>query len=212
MRPMKNMLLVKYGYPILKILNKITNQFTPPIKYSNEFKISEIPQFYKGIDSFWEKIKDDYNFILEKNQAYLNWRFTDNERGKHIKIQATNGEEILGYAVIGLKEEEGYTEGQIEDLISLKDRLDVADALLDYACKYFDNLGVNTVYYQVVVGHPYQKLSKRKGFNDSRSNPNIEFDYTNAWKKKNEPKILDHPPFLKQTTPNQVCFNYAITV
>ena len=73
--------------------------------------------------------------------------------------QAVYGGEILGYAVIGLTEEGGYTEGLIEDLIALKDRVDVADALLDYACEYFDDRGVNTVYYQVVEGHPYQDLS-----------------------------------------------------
>jgi hypothetical protein len=212
MRPMKNTLSVKYGYIILNLINRITNQFSSHIKRIDEFNLVPITEFDEGIDNFWEKIKDDYNFILERKQAYLNWRFRDNERGKHVKIQAVKGEEILGYMVIGLKEEEGYTEGQIEDLIALKNRLDVVDALLGYACKYFDGLGVNTVYYQVVEGHPYQIVSKLKGFIDSHSKPYIGFDYGEEWSEKTGHPIEDKPEFLKQTTPSQVYFNYTETI
>jgi hypothetical protein len=203
-RPMKNRLQVKVGYIFLKNLNQIINLFRAPINRCDEFKIAEISEFDEGIDSFWEKIKDDYNFILEKKHTYLNWRFTDNDRGNHMKLQAMKGDEILGYAVIGFKE--GHSEGQIEDLIALKDRLDVADALLDYACKYLDDLGLNTVFYQVVDAHPYQELSRRKGFIDSRSKATIRFDYSSYWKNKCGIQ------FLKQTAPSQVYFNYAETI
>ena len=117
---------------------------------------------------------------------------------------AVDGEEVLGYVVVGYKP--GSSEGQVEDLLALKVRVDVADALFDCACMYLDDLGVNTVYYQVVVGHPYQEISMRKGFIDSRSRPNIMFDYAESSNEKRE------APFLKHTDPSQVYFNYATTM
>ena len=119
------------------------------------------------------------------------------------RARAINGDDVLGYAVVGFKE--GHTEGQIEDLLALKGRFDVAYALLDYACGCLDEFGLNTVFYQVVVGHPYQGLSRRKGFIDTRSKPSILFDY-HSYHKKSEVQ------FLKHTVPGQVYFNYADTV
>jgi hypothetical protein len=206
---MKNMQLIKYGYIFLKILNKIKNLFQLPFKRSDEFIIVQVSQFDEKINLFWEKIKDDYDFILEKKQNFLNWRFSNTSKGNHIKIQAVKGEEVLGYMVIGIKEDEGYTEGQIEDLLALKNRLDVVYALFDYACKYLDKLGINTVYYQVVEKHPYQEISGRKEFIDSGSKPYLQFSYTENYQKTSGETEIQ---FLKNTSPDRIYFNYADTV
>ena len=205
-RPMKNKPLVKLGYTGLKNLNKITNLFRTPIKRYDDFQIIQVQKFEENINSFWDRIKDDYNFILEKKQEYLNWRFTDNDRGNHAILQAVNGDEVLGYAVVGFKE--GSSEGQIEDLIALKGRLDVADALLGVGCAYLDDLDMNSLFYQVVEGHPYQELCKRYGFIDSRSRPNVSFDYSANFMGDAEKDIL----FLENTAPSQVYFTYASTI
>lgn len=57
-------------------------------------------------------------------------------------IQAVKDDAVLGYTVIGFKE--GSAEGQIEELLAMRDRVDVAYALLDYGCNCLDELGVNT--------------------------------------------------------------------
>jgi hypothetical protein len=58
---------------------------------------------------------------------------------------------------------------------------------------------------QVVEGHPYHELSRRKDFIDTGSRPSILFDYL-SYHKKNEVS------FLKNTVPSQVYFNYADTL
>ena len=204
-RKMENKTQLKLGYIGLSYLNQITNIFRPTIKQADEFQITRSPKFDDRIDIFWDRIKDDYNFILEKKHDYLNWRFTDNDRGSHVFFQAVNGEEVLGYAVVEYVP--GGSEGRIVDLLALGDRLDVAGGLMGRACECLNGLGLNTVYYQVVLGHPYQDLSKRKGFIDSRSRPYISFDYTTYYRERDY-KIQ----FLKNTAPSQVHFNYADTV
>ncbi len=209
MRPMKNNILLRTGYQSLKVLNKTKNLFKPEYKQNDDYNLEIIQGFDERINGFWEKIKDDYDFILEKKCGFLNWRFSKPVRGHYIFIQATKGEDPLGFLVIGLSEDEGYTEARIEDLLALNYRLDVAYALLDYACKHLDELGINTVYYQVVEGHPYQELSKMKGFIDSGSKPNIYFNITKKYRE--EMKEIEIQS-IKKTSPGRFYFNYADTI
>jgi hypothetical protein len=206
MRPMENSLLVKWGYSGLKLLNLIMHYSSSLVDYRDNFKIVEITKFDDSIDTFWDKIKDDYNFILEKKHIYLNWRYFDPRGTHHLIMQVMYGGEILGFAAIAIREEGKYAEGYIEDLITLPKRLDVADALLDHICKHFDMLGINSVYYQVVEKHPYQNLSNKYGFINSQSKPNIYL------KNKRASTLSDWDQFLRKTSPSQVYFDYAETI
>ena len=202
-RPVKNRYIVKLAYLGLNSLNHMKNIFKPAYTRNDAFQIIRVTEFDDSVDFFWDKIKEDYGFILEKKKEYLNWRFSDNDRGRHVIFLAVKDENILGYVVGGFKPES--SEGLIEDLLALKDRLDVADALLDAACKYLDDLGVNAVFYQVVVGHPYQGLSGRRGFIDSRSRPSIQFDHVDDLNTS----AIDS---LENITPRRVYFSYATTI
>jgi hypothetical protein len=204
--PVENKPIIRLGYISLSTINKITNIIKPPIKPGSEFHITQITKFDKSIDAFWDKVKGDYNFIIEKMHPYLNWRFKDNDRGTHVKFQAMDGDVVLGYVVVGYKTACG--EGQVVDLLALNDRVDVASALLESGCKFLGSLGVNTLFYQVVVGHPYQELSARHGFIDSNSRPNIALNYTTNWSGGEKTEI----PYLKHTNPNRVYFSYATTL
>jgi hypothetical protein len=209
MRPMENRKLLVLGYTGLKTLNRFTNLLSSDDEKGSEYQVEEVKEFDKNIDSFWDKIKDDYLFILEKKHPHLNWRFSSSGKGGYHVFQAVKGGEILGYMVLKVKEEDGYGEGQIEDLLALKTRSDVAQHLLGYACKFFDECGVNAVYYQMIKGHPYQVFSKREGFVDSRSSPYINFNYTEKYTKMTGISEID---FLKNIKPNQAYFGYAETV
>ncbi len=209
MRPVDNGWLVNLGYSGLKTLNHITNKLSPSVDKIGEYEIIEVSKFDEKIDSFWDNIKDDYKFILEKKKPYLNWRFSSSGKGDYQIFQAVKDEEILGFMVLMVKEEGGYSEGFIEDLLTLKTRSDVAFHLLEHACSFFDERGVNTVYYQIIKGHPYQILSKRYGFVDSRSSPYINFSYTDKYTKMSGESEIK---FLKNIKPNQVYFGYAETV
>jgi hypothetical protein len=176
----------------------------PLIKKENDFEITEITEFDDHYNVFWDQIKNDYNFILEITPEYLNWRFKDTERGTHTKFEAKSGEKVLGYVVVGYKH--GRSDGQIIDLLTLKDRMDVADELFRKGCEHLEKLGINSIYYQVVMNHPYHILSKRFGFIDTRSRPNIALQ-----PKEYQGKTSDIS-FLENTDPSQVYFCYSSTI
>jgi hypothetical protein len=54
------------------------------------------------------------------------------------------------------------------DFLCLRERPDVAEAMVADAIKFFDEAKVNIVNFLVVKGHPYESIFKRHGFLDSR--------------------------------------------
>lgn len=163
-------LMKKYGYHLIKTVNKIGNVFNRPLASTSQFSINEIENFDDRIDTFWNEIKDHYSFIVNRGKEDLNWRYCDPKGGKYIVKQAEGDRGILGYIVLRInKYREDYPIGYIIDLITLPDRLDVADALLKNAIRFFDDSAVNGVHYCVVKNHPHESLFKRNGFLNSRA-------------------------------------------
>jgi len=76
---------------------------------------------------------------------------------------------IIGYSVLRINRyQSDYPVGYIVDLLTLPDRPDAANELVEDAIKYFDSRKINIINYQVVKGHPYERILKRHGFLDSR--------------------------------------------
>ena len=162
-KPVKNPSLMKYGYFLKKTLNRVTSLFIPNFKNKSPFVIEEIKNFDDRINYFWLKAKEGYTYITEKNRKYLNWRYCDPRAGEFIVLQAISSEMVLGYIVIEVRKNDDYAEGYIVDLLTLPDRIDVADNLFTEGERILDKLGVNTIYYMIVEGHPYQKISLKHG-------------------------------------------------
>jgi hypothetical protein len=207
-RPTKNIARTRLGYSLLRLINRVSLFFSSSPK-GGEFSLVKVPEFDERINVFSDSVMGDYDFILEKKRDYLNWRFSNEGRGTHQILLAMEGDRIIGYAVLGQKVDEGYVEGQIEDLLALKGRLDVVDALFSFACSYFDDLGINGVFYQVVEGHPYCRVSERWGFLNSRSRPTVELSYSEVYVKQIGKTKIE---FLQKTDPSRIYFNYAETI
>jgi ribosomal protein S18 acetylase RimI-like enzyme len=200
-RPTKNNLAARYGFSMLKLLNRIKNT----VKYSqtqSEIKMIDISKFDENINTFWQNIKNGYNFIIEKNQRYLNWRYCDPRsslKGRYLIKQAELDGEILGFIVIKTRSKDGYSEGYVVDLLVLPDRMDVARKLLVEACLFFRESDINVVHYRVVKNHPYQALFSEQGFIDVPSKMHM------TYMSQDKEKTL----LIKDSKPSQIHFNYG---
>ncbi len=199
-RAQKNSTVLKLGFFSFNIINRIRNFFYFKTKINNDFTIKEITKFNDDLDIFWEKVKNDYKFILELNSTHLNWRYCDDRSGKYLIKQAMIGKDVLGFIVLEITDVNNYKEGYIMELLALKGRLDVVDSLLLDACKYFNQLDINTIYYETVENHPYQRLAIKNGFINSYKTTYINCQLLNAEKEFE---------ILKSSHPNQVYFNYG---
>jgi hypothetical protein len=158
------------GYRVLKFLNTLRHLFFNKSNSEADFTIEEISNFDPRIEVFWEKIKDDYDFIDEQSSEYLNWRFCDPRGGNYKIYMATDkNENILGYLILRVNRlDPEHPIGYIVEVLSFRERVDVVNSLVKLAINFFKNESVDAIYYTIVGDHPYQKIMESHGFVDSR--------------------------------------------
>lgn len=200
-RPEKHKSMLRLGYSALTTLNKIENTITAQHEPIGDYSIEEVKNFDERIDVFWDNVRGSYDFIFENNHEVLNWRYRDPRGGDFVVMEAVKDGVVLGFIALKLTRLDSYLEGFVMDLLALPGRLDVVYVLLREGCDYFDRLGVNAVYYMVVDGHPYQEISKKLEFVDSRRKPNIGCH------------VYDTKSFevLRSSSPDRIYLGYAET-
>ena len=166
--PVKNAFFKKLGFKTAKLFNALGN-----LRRSEEIpqnlRVNEIERFDDRIDGFWEEISNHYDFIVERQRGYLNWRYCDPRAGDFVVKQVEEDGMILGYSVLKINRiREAYPVGYIVDLITLPHRLEAADVLVADAIKYFDENDINIVNYLLVKNHPSRRTFNKYGFIDSR--------------------------------------------
>lgn len=180
MRPMENSEFIRAGFKALSSLHRIRRTLKGQARRENDLNLRSITRFHDDNDVFFSLVQKDYDFLPEKSSFFLNWRYCDSRGGKFIVKQAVEGGAVLGYIAYQLVKTDEYPEGFIFDLLALPGRVDVIGALLEDACKFFDDSKVNVIYYLVVKEHNYQAISVNHGFLDSRRSLYITFQVIDA--------------------------------
>ncbi len=199
--PVENPWLVKLGYRCVKLLNetgKIFSRFRqrPPIS-----EIRRINDFDDRFENFWKQVSNQYDYIVERNRDYLNWRFCDPRAGDFAANVAEGDGEVKGYSVLRINRyREEYPIGFIVDMLVLSDEPNIVHSLISDAVNYFETEDVNIINYQVVKGHPYETIFKNHGFVDSRFKLQI---FCNPY------KIMDVFNKVKEIEPNKVYYSYG---
>ena len=156
-----------------KIINKISNPWSKTTLLG-DVSINEITVFDDRINTFYEKIKPNYYFLVEKTKDYMNWRYCDKRGGNFNVWTAEENDEIVGYLVLKInKRNVDYPEGYIVDLLAFNERENVADNLAKFAFNYFDEREVNVIWAEVVGGHPYERILGKYGMLDTMMKPNL---------------------------------------
>jgi len=142
----KNAWFMRLGFYTLKFFNNIKNMLGSSQPSRHDLNISGVSNFSSHINEFWESVSDHYKFIIERTRDYLNWRYCNSRGGDFIVKQAKEDGHILGFIVLGVNRLRlNYPIGFIVDLLTLPSRLDVADALIGNAIKYFDSQNINLI-------------------------------------------------------------------
>ena len=161
-----NKLLKETGYNIFDKWSKLKNIINRKNDYHlNDFKISDIMEFDNSFDIFWNDVKGEYDFIVERSNEYLNWRYCDKRGGDYRVKKAYDEDRLLGYAVTRVNRYlENYPIGYLVDLLALPGRADVTEALMMDALTYFSGLKVNAVHALAIQGHRYEELLSKNNF------------------------------------------------
>jgi hypothetical protein len=155
----------KMGYSTLITLGRIRTLFSKPVRRSSKFIIKRVDSFDDRVEDFWNKVKGNFSFIVERNKVYLNWRYCDARAGNFLVLQAGDDDVILGYIVLRVERKKSpNTKGFIVDLLTLPERLDVADALIVESLDYFKKIEVTHVDFMVVSRSPLIDVFHKREF------------------------------------------------
>lgn len=192
----QNKSMKKYGYKWLEALNQFKNFMISSDYHSRstpDFEISQIKKFDEQIETFWNEIKQNYSFIIERDSNYLNWRYCDKRGGDYLIKQASEKGTVLGYIVLRINMyKKDYPEGYIVDLLTLPNRLDVADALILDADNYFIEQDVNIIHTLSIKGHPYERSFERNNFLSDRARYYVFYTPLNVGNELND--FITAPP------------------
>ncbi|MCX6653864.1 MAG: hypothetical protein NTY03_01950, partial [Candidatus Bathyarchaeota archaeon] len=168
-------LYLKIGLIGSKMVNRLMNmqQKTPELK---DVQFKEISTFDERIDNFYDKVKPNYYFIVEKTMKHMNWRYCDKRGGDYKVWIAEKNDEIIGYLVLRINNlDKNNPVGYIIDVLALNGRDDVVDYFIKFSVDYFKVRSLNVVRVQVVGGHVYERILSKYGFLDGGSKSHLTY-------------------------------------
>jgi len=151
-----------FSFLFTMLMKKFYRSIFPRLKSisTNEsFNIFTLDKFTDEIDGLWGSQR--YIFFTIRDKTYLNWRYFENP-DKYQIIVAKSGNEYLGYVVTKISK--SGKAASICDFITVDDRLDVFNALIQKAEDILRKAGVlwiqlwcvdDSPYYQALLGQAY---------------------------------------------------------
>ena len=120
-----------------------------------------IDDFGAEFDRFYTRVAGTLAFCVEKNSAWMNWRFCSRPGGVYTVWAVERGGELSGYAVLKRwLEPDGYAKAHIVDFHALDE--DSASHLLNAAESY--STGCDELNLWVAPGYPYRAILEARGF------------------------------------------------
>jgi hypothetical protein len=128
-------------------------------------RVEVLERFDETFDELFESIAAAVPCVLEKDAAFLRWRYGPSSAQSGVTVLGVReGELLLGYAVLN-STADGNT-GYVLDLTTRPGRRDVARALLHGLVHHFRRLCVHSVRYRLIQSPSSPQLSdlRRLGF------------------------------------------------
>jgi hypothetical protein len=120
--------------------------------FGSKLKVETLDGFDESFDELFERVASEVPCLVEKNAAFLRWRYGPGSPQHPVKILGVRGSEgLLGYAVLGVTIPgffDSLRDGYVLDLATLPGRRDVARALLPELVRFFRQAGAPMVRYR----------------------------------------------------------------
>jgi len=165
----KNETVAVFGKVALKTLRMwgiLATSFRFRKPTGDEVEIAEVEDFPIQIEEFWKKARSEYAVILERDQTFLNWRFSE-RFGAYRKFIAKSIKtgETTGYIVTKKTAIRGINDVlDIVDVHSLPDEDKSFANLVRSAVAMARNEGINVMHSRVPLWHKYSSFLRKLGF------------------------------------------------
>jgi hypothetical protein len=198
--PLKNPLAKKAAYRGAYTLNLVKRALSK--REAPHVKISRVESFDERIGKFWAETAIKYNFIVNRDQKYLNWRYADKRAGQYEIHLAEENNEVTGYCVSYINRYRGeYPVGFIVDLLCHPYQTDLMYALLTKSLEYFNDNDVNIITALALRGSSLEEALGRVGFLNSTEKLNMFFSV--------KARRVDAQEVIRKSTPETIHFCYG---
>ncbi len=168
--PIHKTLMKWVDFGFLDCLRKLSPQGRP-------HSCRELKAFPPQFDDFYARVSKNLRFCVEKNTAWVNWRFCRRPGSLYTIYAAGADTNFRGYIVLKRwQEPDGYRKAHILDLHALDE--DALSQLLAAAECYA--AGSNELNLWAVQGYPYRPFLESQGFSPSHRQPLLIRRYNGA--------------------------------
>lgn len=141
------------------------NQFNLNMK--NLIKINRYDDQY---ENFWNFAKLKYNFILNRNKNYMNWRYVDRKDIKYFNFKLVTENKTYGYFILKIYEEGLNKKGHIMDIITIDNDNEINSLIYQYIINIFKELNVDEIFfYSEIVDNLNYTLKEKLKINYRRN-------------------------------------------
>ncbi len=154
--------------PLLRALVKVLTQvfwgifFHGKVHRAQGFTVSQAEGFDERFDALWEEARQQYQVMLVRDRAFLQWRFKERPRAEYVVLVAERDGKLLGYVVLREAQMFGLNLGFILDILTANQN--VAAALVSEAREYFKKRRVDAIGCLMLEHAEYFKVLRKAGF------------------------------------------------
>jgi hypothetical protein len=123
--------------PAINLLYSFRDKIYRKKIIDSNIEIREIDFFEDDINEFWEKTRDQYEFIVVRDKKYLNWKYCGQPHTKYKRFIALKGKEICGYIVLRKAKPPEPNIGIITDIFVHPQDKTTIIRLIKFALDYF---------------------------------------------------------------------------
>ncbi len=169
-----NRISLRKASNILRLYEKVSRHRVPVV--SNErLTIKRIDYFDSRFEVFWERIcEENTNILIERDLAYLNWRYFKNPEKSYIVYVCEDNGEVIGYSLLSVEKSMStqrdktakLSVGNIIDLLTLPKMNHASLHLISRSLDYFEREDVDILRCWMFKKHPYHAILRKFGFSE----------------------------------------------
>ncbi len=130
----------------------------------NNISINSIEKPGEDFDRLWERLKHEYETLVVRDCAWIQYRYFDAPEGNYDVLLATRDNEPVGYLAYHLRQLNNATVAYIADLFTAPDDTEARNALIQSAKKKTYEFGAKAILAVVPPISSLQKIFSRNGF------------------------------------------------
>ena len=177
---------VFFKYEDWMVLNFYSSKMNEFEKYNlNMSDINVIENFDNNYENFWNRSKLKYDFILDRNKEYMNWRYVDRKDIKYLNYKLVIQNKTYAYISLKIYKEEKIKKGHIMDIITIDNNIDLNNLIFRYIINILKEKKVDEIFfYSEIVKNLESKLKQKLEVTYKRNlifrkNPNKNFGNSN---------------------------------